>query len=61
MLVERVEAFCAHADWMRAYSEIDDFEKQTSAEEQLCRFRDRERTSSKAAPWTLVERLQAAL
>ena len=26
VLVERVEGFCAEADWMRAYSEIDDFE-----------------------------------
>jgi AMP-polyphosphate phosphotransferase len=26
VLVERVEGFCAEADWMRAYSEINDFE-----------------------------------
>lgn len=101
VLVERVEGFCDQADWMRAYSEIDDFEEQMcvsgtvltkfwlhiSAEEQLRRFRDRERvahkqfkitpddwrnrerrdayeaavadmverTSSKSAPWTVVE------
>ncbi|MDY7074213.1 Polyphosphate:AMP phosphotransferase [Pseudomonas hunanensis] len=28
MLVERVEGFCSPADWMRAYSEINDFEEQ---------------------------------
>ncbi len=28
MLVERVEGFCAEADWMRAYGEINDFEEQ---------------------------------
>lgn len=28
VLVERVEDFCAQADWMRAYSEINDFEEQ---------------------------------
>ena len=26
VLVERVEGFCAEADWLRAYSEINDFE-----------------------------------
>jgi polyphosphate:AMP phosphotransferase len=26
VLVERIEGYCAEADWMRAYSEIDDFE-----------------------------------
>ena len=26
MLVERIEGFCAEADWMRAYGEINDFE-----------------------------------
>lgn len=101
VLVERVEGFCAQADWMRAYSEINDFEAQIgasgtliskfwlqiSAAEQLRRFRERERTaykqfkitpddwrnrerrdayeaavadmvertSSQAAPWTVVE------
>ena len=28
VLVERVEGFCSQADWMRAYSEINDFEEQ---------------------------------
>ena len=30
VLVERVEGFCSEADWMRAYSEINDFEEQLS-------------------------------
>ncbi len=56
VLVERVEGFCAEADWMRAYGEINDFEEQLVAhgtivvklwlhidqEEQLRRFRERE-------------------
>jgi AMP-polyphosphate phosphotransferase len=28
VLVERVEGYCSHADWMRAYGEINDFEEQ---------------------------------
>ncbi|MCY1416447.1 Polyphosphate:AMP phosphotransferase [compost metagenome] len=28
VLVERVEGFCSQADWLRAYSEINDFEEQ---------------------------------
>ncbi|MGQ0799807.1 MAG: polyphosphate:AMP phosphotransferase [Pseudomarimonas sp.] len=101
VLVERVEGFCSQPDWMRAYSEINDFEDQIaasgtvlakfwlhiSADEQLRRFKEREeiahkqfkitaddwrnrerrdayeaavadmvdRTSSRLAPWTLVE------
>ncbi|HKA40682.1 MAG TPA: polyphosphate:AMP phosphotransferase [Burkholderiales bacterium] len=101
VLVERVENLCAEADWMRAYPEINDFEHQLvghdlvvakfwlaiSKDEQLRRFREREktpfkrfkitkedwrnrmkwdayeravcdlvdRTSTAAAPWTLVE------
>jgi AMP-polyphosphate phosphotransferase len=101
VLVERVEGLCAEADWMRAYSEINDFEQSLvrhrivvvklwlaiSKEEQLRRFREREkvsfkrfkispedwrnrkkwdayenavcdmvdRTSTRIAPWTLVE------
>jgi polyphosphate:AMP phosphotransferase len=101
VLVERVEGFCAPADWQRAYTEINDFEHelvqggvivlkfwlQISQEEQLRRFQEREqvafkrfkitdedwrnrekwqayqravcdmveRTSTVAAPWTLVE------
>lgn len=101
VLVERVEGFCAEADWMRAYTEINDFEQQlcrhniviakfwlaVSREEQYRRFKAREnvsfkrfkitpedwrnrkkwddyelavcdmvdRTSTRVAPWTLVE------
>ncbi|MEW5904548.1 MAG: polyphosphate:AMP phosphotransferase [Pseudomonadota bacterium] len=56
VLVERVEKFCSEADWMRAYSEINDFELQLvrhdivvvkfwlaiSKDEQLRRFKERE-------------------
>jgi polyphosphate:AMP phosphotransferase len=56
VLVERVEGYCTQADWMRAYSEINDFEAQLvrhnilvvkfwlaiSQEEQLRRFKERE-------------------
>jgi AMP-polyphosphate phosphotransferase len=101
VLVERVEGYAAEADWMRAYTEINDFEDAiakdgtvlvkfwlaTSSDEQLRRFKEREatgfkrykigpddyrnrdkwdaymlaandmfeRTSTGAAPWTLVE------
>ena len=61
VLVERVEKFCSAADWMRAYSEINDFEEQLvknntvlvkfwlaiTKEEQLRRFREREKTGFK--------------
>jgi polyphosphate:AMP phosphotransferase len=61
VLVERVEGFAAEADWMRAYREIVDFEEglsrfgvvvvkfwlAISKEEQLARFRAREKTSFK--------------
>ena len=61
VLVERIEGFCSEADWMRAYSEINDFEElladngaiivkfwlQTSKEEQLRRFKEREKTRFK--------------
>ncbi|MEM8604399.1 MAG: polyphosphate:AMP phosphotransferase [Cyanobacteria bacterium P01_H01_bin.121] len=61
VLVERVEGFCSEADWLRAYSEIADFEQQLvqhqtfvakfwlaiSNEEQLVRFKEREQTSFK--------------
>ena len=61
VLVERVEGFCCESDWKRAYSEINDFENQLvqngtvlvkfwlqiSKEEQLKRFREREKTSFK--------------
>ena len=61
VLVERVEGYCTKADWMRAYSEINDFEEQLvrndtvlakfwlqiGKEEQLKRFQLREKTSFK--------------
>jgi polyphosphate:AMP phosphotransferase len=61
VLVERVEGFCGTADWMRAYSEINDFEENLarhgivmtkfwltiSKEEQLARFQAREKTGFK--------------
>lgn len=61
VLVERVEGFCAHADWMRAYGEINDFEEQMvrnrtvvvkfwlsiSQAEQLRRFKEREKVGFK--------------
>jgi polyphosphate:AMP phosphotransferase len=61
VLVERVEGFCSEADWRRAYAEINDFEEQLvssgllltkfwlqiSKEEQLRRFRAREKTGFK--------------
>lgn len=61
VLVERVEGFCAEYDWMRAYSEINDFEEQLvrnndvlvkfwlqiSKDEQLRRFKEREKIGFK--------------
>ena len=61
VLVERVEGYCAPEDWLRAYTEINDFEHelteagvivvkfwlQTSREEQLERFRAREQVAHK--------------
>jgi AMP-polyphosphate phosphotransferase len=61
VLVERVEGYCGEADWMRAYSEINDFEEQLaknrtvvvkfwlqiSNEEQLKRFEERKATPHK--------------
>ncbi len=61
VLVERVEGFCAEADWMRAYGEINDFEDQLarhdtvvvkfwlaiSKDEQMRRFKEREQTGFK--------------
>lgn len=61
VLVERVEAFAADADWMRAYGEINDFEQQLvehggvvakfwlsiTKDEQLRRFKAREKTAFK--------------
>ncbi len=61
VLVERVEGFCDETSWMRAYGEINDFERELlesglvvvkywlaiSKEEQLKRFHSREKTSFK--------------
>ena len=61
VLVERVEGFCSEEDWLRAYSEINDFEHdlsdagvivvkfwlQISKEEQLRRFKEREKIEFK--------------
>jgi polyphosphate:AMP phosphotransferase len=61
VLVERVEGYCPRADWMRAYGEINDFEEQLvrnrtvvvkfwlsiSKEEQLKRFKEREKVGFK--------------
>jgi polyphosphate:AMP phosphotransferase len=61
VLVERVEGLCTASDWMRAYGEINDFESQLirnrtvffkfwlsiDKNEQLRRFRDREKTPFK--------------
>jgi polyphosphate:AMP phosphotransferase len=61
VLVERVEGFAGEPDWMRAYSEINDFEEQLvrfgtilgkfwlqpTKEEQHRRFKEREKTRHK--------------
>lgn len=61
VLVERVEEFCTENDWGRAYAEINDFEQQLvrnktalvkfwlqiDKDEQLKRFKEREKTSFK--------------
>ena len=61
VLVERVEGFCAEADWRRSFAEINAFEEQLvesrvllfkfwlaiSQEEQMRRFTDREKTGYK--------------
>ncbi|HSC76038.1 MAG TPA: polyphosphate:AMP phosphotransferase [Pseudomonadales bacterium] len=61
VLVERVEGFCSEADWMRGYTEINEFEEQmhergtevikfwlaTSPEEQMRRFKERAATGFK--------------
>lgn len=61
VLVERVQGFCAQSDWLRAYSEICDFEEEVtrhnivlakfwlaiSPEEQLRRFEERQATGFK--------------
>jgi polyphosphate kinase 2 (PPK2 family) len=59
--VERVEGYCSEADWMRAYPEINEFEAQldgagaivakfwmaVTPQEQLRRFKEREKTPYK--------------
>jgi len=66
VLVERVEGFALREEWMRAYSEINEFEEQLVAhgtvlvkcwvhitfEEQLRRFKEREKTRHKQ--WKLT-------
>ena len=61
VLVERVEGYCSQADWLRAYSEINDFEEQLTdagvvlvkfwmaidQQTQLERFQEREKTAFK--------------
>jgi len=61
VLVERVEGYCSSVDWMRAYGEINDFEAQlvrhktvvvkfwmsVSQDEQLRRFKEREKIGFK--------------
>ena len=61
VLVERVEGFCAEADWMRAFSEINDFESSLvrhgvvvakfwlaiTKDEQYRRFKERENVAFK--------------
>jgi polyphosphate:AMP phosphotransferase len=61
VLVERVEGLCPRADWMRAYGEINDFEEELvrnrtvvakfwlsiTKEEQLKRFKEREKIGFK--------------
>ncbi len=61
VLVERVEGFCSESDWMRAYHEINEFEEQLAEsgvivvkfwmsitlEEQLRRFRERQKIAHK--------------
>jgi polyphosphate kinase 2 (PPK2 family) len=67
VLVERLEGFCSEADWRRAYSEINQFERQLtdfgtivfkfwmhiSKQEQLRRFRERARTNYKT--WKITD------
>jgi AMP-polyphosphate phosphotransferase len=67
VLVERVEGFCTEAEWTRGYTELNQFERQLTnsgmillkfwmhitQEEQLKRFKERERTHYKS--WKLTE------
>lgn len=67
VLVERLEGFCTEEAWKRAFSEINQFERQLtdfgavilkfwlhiSKEEQLARFREREKTNYKS--WKITD------
>jgi polyphosphate kinase 2 (PPK2 family) len=67
VMVERIEGFCNEAEWMRAYREINQFERQLidfgtillkfwihiSKEEQLQRFQDR--SVDKLRSWKLTD------
>ena len=67
VLVERLEGYCSEEEWKRAYSEINQFERQLtdfgtvilkfwmhiSKSEQLRRFRERERTNYKS--WKITD------
>ena len=67
VMVERLEGFCAEEDWMRAYNEINEFERQLTdwgavvlkfwihidQDTQLARFTDRQNTPEKQ--WKLTE------
>jgi len=67
VLVERLEGFCSEEAWKRAYGEINHFEREMtdfgtvilkfwlhiSKDEQLARFRERERTNYKS--WKITD------
>jgi polyphosphate kinase 2 (PPK2 family) len=67
VMVERIEGFCTEEEWKRAYREINHFERQLvdfgtilfkfwihiSQEEQMQRFKNREKTAYKA--WKLTD------
>ena len=67
VMVERLEGFCSENDWMRAYNEINEFEKelhdwgaviikfwvQIDKDTQLVRFTDRQNTPEKQ--WKITE------
>ena len=67
VLVERLEGYCSEADWKRAYSEINHFERELTdfgavilkfwlhigKDEQLARFRERARTNYKS--WKITD------
>ena len=67
VMVERLEGFCSENDWMRAYNEINEFEKelhdwgaviikfwvQIDKDTQLARFTDRQNTPEKQ--WKITE------